>query len=52
MNFEVESADAGVGQQDVAIGMSTNDQDFFVFLIGIFRCLDGWSEIELGKRRW
>lgn len=48
----MESADAGMGQHDVAFGMSTNDQDFFVFLIGNFRCLDGRSEIELGKRGW
>jgi hypothetical protein len=29
----VESADAGVSQHDVAIGLSSNDKDFFGFLM-------------------
>lgn len=29
----MESADAGVSQHDVAIGVSSDDQDFFGFLM-------------------
>jgi hypothetical protein len=40
VDLEVKSADAGVSQRDVAIGVSSDSQDLFVSLILVLG--NGW----------